>query len=364
MVRERVTPKTGFAHGVPEAALGAVCLRCLIEMGRETWLTDPQPTGSLSTVATPGSIRSATSNSYPAASPSGAFAVAPGIHVCGTCYCLYGRTDRGAQLCRCASSDEHEALAKAARRKNHDGWIRSHELCRCCGASLVDASTKWARWFCGPCLERAVEVNRACGSCVIPIGYHSMVNGVFRYVNRCKTLPGATAFADQLNAFFRESGSVWEWGLTVIARHWARAGLPPGTAVPVDTYLTAVDAAGVDCQALFDELVAARGIPSNWPDFAAIPLELILREADSDGTLEAFEEIVWTYPDGEDNFAELRLSIAPHRGGWEWAVTVDAEAAGENGGVLATGANDELRRAKSDGEAAAQRLIDERGAGA
>jgi len=80
------------------------------------------------------------------------------------------------------------------------------------------------------------------------------VNGVFFPGNRMKTLPGATAVADELNAFFRESGGVWEWGRGVVERQWQRAGLQPGESVLVEDYLQAVWAKGVDKEALFDEL--------------------------------------------------------------------------------------------------------------
>jgi hypothetical protein len=63
---------------------------------------------------------------------------------------------------------------------------------------------------------------------VIPAGRHSIVNGIFFPGNRCRTLSGATAVADQLNSFFREYGGVWEWGRGVVERQWKEAGLPLG----------------------------------------------------------------------------------------------------------------------------------------
>jgi hypothetical protein len=85
--------------------------------------------------------------------------------------------------------------------------------------------------------------------------------------------------ADQLNAFFRETGSVWEWGQGVVERQWQRAGLSPGQDVPVDDYLKAVWLRRVDKAALFEELAAARGVPSRyWPKSNAIKLYLEWRE--------------------------------------------------------------------------------------
>jgi hypothetical protein len=96
--------------------------------------------------------------------------------------------------------------------------------------------------------------------------------------NRCRTLTGATGVADEFNAFMREACSMGEWAKRVVARHWRDEGLPVGQHVTVDDYLNAIWARGVDKEALFDELVATRGISPHWRDFETIPLEMIWRE--------------------------------------------------------------------------------------
>lgn len=200
------------------------------------------------------------------------------LQICGTCFTLHGGEGANRQLCHCASTEEHRALSEASYEANRTYWHYVAEICHCCGAEVVDASHKFSVWFCSGCLPRVRRLNLACGRCAIPIGRHSLVNGVFVHSNRCRTLTGAGGVADEFNAFMRETCSMGEWAKRVVARHWRDAGLPVGQHITVDDYLNAIWARGVDKEALFEELVATRGISPHWRDLETIPLEMIWRE--------------------------------------------------------------------------------------
>jgi hypothetical protein len=278
--------------------------------------------------------------------------------VCHACFGLYGQSGNRRQLCSCSSPEEHRALADARYQIAGTYWTRLAAICFCCGAQLLNADHKFALWFCGGCLDRAREVNEACGRCAIPIGWHSIVNGVFIPGNRCKTLIGATGAADELGAFFRESADIHEWSKQVIERHWRSAGLPLDQDVPVDDYLSAVIAMDPVTSTLFDELVEARGIPPHWHELEAIPLELVWEEETEDGrSFQAYEEIVWRYPDGEDEFADLTLRVASAGDGWVWEVLLDEEVAGEGDPLLAHGVASTVDDAKRECDAMALHLI-------
>lgn len=195
------------------------------------------------------------------------------LTLCARCFQLYGERGGIRQLCHCASSEELEAASESAFRIKGSYWRRIEEICRCCGVEAVDTSHKFCHWFCDDCRARVREVNFAFGSCVIPVGWHSVVNGVFFRSDRAGVRSSLEAFADQLDAFFREAGDTWRWGCLVIARHWDAAGLLPGEDVSLDSYLDAVAVLDVDKPALFDELVSARGIPPHWRTFADAPPE-------------------------------------------------------------------------------------------
>ncbi len=53
------------------------------------------------------------------------------------------------------------------------------ELCRGCAAATIPSGSKWSVLFCDACKERVVAYNRAAGGCAIPIGRHSLMNGIF-----------------------------------------------------------------------------------------------------------------------------------------------------------------------------------------
>lgn len=189
-----------------------------------------------------------------------------GLLVCGSCFGLRGELHLRRQLCSCATKEEYDALAEARFARDGTYWTRVAELCRCCGAELVDARHKFALWFCRACFSRARAVNVACGRCAIPVGWHSIVNAVFINSERAKSRSGASVEADQLNAFFRETGTVWDWGQNVVERQWQRAGLAAGHDVSVNAYLKAVRGQQVDKASWFKELAGARGVPSSyWP---------------------------------------------------------------------------------------------------
>lgn len=186
------------------------------------------------------------------------------MSVCGDCFGVFGTFGNDRQLCSCSSPEEHDTLAKENYANKQTYWSHVAEICRCCGSELLEARHKFALWFCPACLGYARGVNEDFGSCVVPVGWHTIVNGVFANSRMCSTPEGARAFSDQMSAFFRESGSVWEWGLDVIERHWKRANLPDGGAVSVDEYLCAIGAKSVSKNDCFKKLAIARGVPRDW----------------------------------------------------------------------------------------------------
>jgi len=278
------------------------------------------------------------------------------LRVCGSCFVLNGGTGTRRQLCHCVPEEEHRALAESALRERGTSWHHVGEICRCRGAEVVDAQTKYEKWFCPRCLRFADETNRACGRCAVPVGLHSIVNGVYASSNSCETRLGAAVAADQLDAFFRESGGVWGWGRRVVERQWRRAGLPHGHDIAIGDYLEAVWANDVDKASLFDELAAARGIHT---EFGVVPLDAVWHTTEDGRSLEAFERIVWGYPDGVEEYAGLWLrAVSDGEGTWSWGVTIEEDAVGEGDPVLGRGVASTQKQATSDCETAARRLID------
>lgn len=52
------------------------------------------------------------------------------------------------------------------------------DLCWCCGQALIPTGSRWSTFFCPTCKQYVFELNEAAGSCLIPIGRHSIANGI------------------------------------------------------------------------------------------------------------------------------------------------------------------------------------------
>jgi hypothetical protein len=282
------------------------------------------------------------------------------LRVCGRCFTLFAGEGVDRELCFCAPLEERRAFYDAMTEATGDAWRKHYELCRCCASGIVSANDRYARWFCAFCLKRADHVNRACGYCAIPVGGHSIVNGVYGSAKSCRTRGGATAVADQLNTFFKASGSVWDWGVQVTERQWRHAGLPSNEVVTADAYLEAVLAKGLDPELLFKELAVARGVPVHClpQQRIDIPLNATWRFAKPPSDFAAREMILWEHPDGEIEYAPLRLLVSGDwQEGWTWSVSVDELAAGSDDPVLAAGRTEQPAIAQEQCEEAALQLI-------
>lgn len=159
--------------------------------------------------------------------------------LCGTCHSLQGGPigrvgpAEVRQLCHCATADEHAAQPRIG---DHNTKL---ELCRCCAVEALPSGSRWSGWFCGECKPRVTTLNRRSGRCVVPIGRHSLMNGVFFD-------PGADdavrAFADQVTTLFAEMGGTEAWARSAVRLNLATAGLPVDEDIDLDTYLAAVAA--------------------------------------------------------------------------------------------------------------------------
>ena len=260
---------------------------------------------------------------------------ASGLFVCGACFSVRGESAGRRQLCRCASAEEHEALEEETLARDGTRWTYIVGLCRCCGAEGLNASHKFTHWFCYSCYNRVAGLNRLYRSCVIAVGAHSIVNGVFFAVPKKPGVITFTPIADQIGAFFRESGGVWERGRAVIERHWRAAGLPVGAPVPLEDYLTAVQALHVDKWQLFSELASACGVPEDVLSPSSPAPSFVWSWPDPD----SFEVVVPLA--GEDERedgkrASARLRIRNKDGSWHWRVTLERRGS-RRAGLLAAG---------------------------
>lgn len=171
--------------------------------------------------------------------------------VCGTCHALRGPIGSvGAvevrQLCDCAAQEERAAQPRLGDHNT------AFELCRCCGTEALTSGSRWSVWFCQECKDRVRALNQRSGRCVVPIGRHSLMNGV-------SFDPGADessrAFADQLKTLFDAMGGTEGWARAVVCLNLGAAGLPSDDDIGLDSYLDTVARLAPVKEQRFNEMV-------------------------------------------------------------------------------------------------------------
>ena len=173
-----------------------------------------------------------------------AFGLAEDAEICPACFALRGlmilndRPPTARQLCDCEIA-ELIARGEEVPRYGHDLHIVA-ELCRCCGLELLSSGSRWSKWFCKQRLESVRHLNESFGACMIPIGWHSLMNGTFLRADRARGQAAQIAFFDQLTAFFGQADKVKSWGRDVTSENIAAVGLEKWDPIPLRAYLRKV----------------------------------------------------------------------------------------------------------------------------
>lgn len=128
------------------------------------------------------------------------------LQLCVACSGLRGPYNGFDNLCRCDRDiwDRHPIPRCGDLSNNVD-------FCRSCLSAVAPGCSRWTSYYCDKCRPHVVALNRLAGRCVVPIGPHSMMNGVSHATNGRQVLDAqASAFADQLSTLFRNQTSLHE----------------------------------------------------------------------------------------------------------------------------------------------------------
>ena len=82
------------------------------------------------------------------------------------------------------------------------------DVCQSCISTLAPGSSRWTLYHCRECMLAVAGLNRLAGRCVVPIGPHSIMNGVFAVASPPPTEAQVVSFVDQLGALFRHQESL------------------------------------------------------------------------------------------------------------------------------------------------------------
>jgi hypothetical protein len=172
--------------------------------------------------------------------------------ICGRCHAVRGGpigTVDGVtvwQRCDCVPA---EGLPTQPRVGDFNTEI---ELCRACGLVPLRSGSRWSAWFCEPCLRLARTLNERVGRCVVPIGRHSLMNGVSGHNRSSEEIE---FFAGRLSNLFEAMAAIRPWARTVVRENLVAAGQPDDVDLDLSTYLASVYAFSTS-EVRFAEMVA------------------------------------------------------------------------------------------------------------
>jgi hypothetical protein len=175
------------------------------------------------------------------------------------------------QLCSCASDEEWRAQPRWGGDFN-----TVVELCNCCGGVALSSGSRWSPLLCDRCFARVRALNELAGRCVVPIGRHSLMNGVSMPVRDYENDAVFTAFADQLNAFLEQSIEFGRRAREVVLTNLALLGYEPGRDMRLNEYLRAARRSRkLSSKSMFRSLLTSL-IPSGEAEQARVTLDALV----------------------------------------------------------------------------------------
>ena len=172
------------------------------------------------------------------------------MKICTTCNELYGYTVDNEKIlyqeCRCKDKTDTPMIKGDWSRFDYE-TIR--ELCYCCGRQMIRCGSKYSRFHCDACHEQIVSLNKRCGVTVIPIGRHSVMNGVFMDNTVQRNEKEVARFCTKLNRVFSKIDRACMWKKHIVSENIKKAGFTDGLDVEVEDYLQKVSLLPHDCVA-------------------------------------------------------------------------------------------------------------------
>ncbi|MDD4230900.1 MAG: hypothetical protein PHG45_05925 [Dehalococcoidales bacterium] len=130
------------------------------------------------------------------------------LSVCRKCFQLTGRTtlDDGQEVeqkCGCVGPGQ-----KKWQLNFPDGYSpvfdfnKAYEMCYCCGLAVIRSGSRWSIFYCDDCKTKILKLNKLLGGTLIPIGRHSLMNGVGLSAKGAKDKSRIKAFSKSLTGLF------------------------------------------------------------------------------------------------------------------------------------------------------------------
>lgn len=101
------------------------------------------------------------------------------------------------------------------------------ELCNVCGLETIRGGSRWHRLLCTRCMRDVQDLNRAAGRLVVPIGIHSIMNGIGVKGTDAQDPDKLAAFTAQFNEMNVGIEGLRDYGTAMILERCRQFGLRP-----------------------------------------------------------------------------------------------------------------------------------------
>jgi ADP-ribosylglycohydrolase len=193
------------------------------------------------------------------------------MKVCSKCYKIYGfwncrqefvgnyswMTDEVFyQKCKWTCEDYNKKTDMPGKEINQEKWLRFdfNELvtfCYCCGQVLLKSGSRWSVWFCDDCKKKVWELNKQLQRAVIPIGRHSIMNGVWLKNDAINNPEAIKEFVTKVSKMSANSDELLQWYSRRLSDNFKVLGC--GSDAFLNDYLTKIEVA-VDKSGAFKEM--------------------------------------------------------------------------------------------------------------
>jgi hypothetical protein len=155
------------------------------------------------------------------------------MEICRECFALRGPffdAHNGCERVQRCGCERREPLWNAF------DYNCAAELCQCCAWRILRSGSKWSAFFCGPCGGPIRAYNQAAGVAVVPIGRHSIMNGIALSGENGKSRRARSAFVRALPDWIDRTSRLWRYHRAHVARIVGSIDAT-GTTLPLSQYI-------------------------------------------------------------------------------------------------------------------------------
>ncbi|RIK10935.1 MAG: hypothetical protein DCC49_01630 [Acidobacteria bacterium] len=151
--------------------------------------------------------------------------------ICSTCYELYSKSRGNDAVWRCScrgGSYEGRRQWYIERYGSAPDIMETWSLCCLCAQDLTFGVSRWSWLVCQPCREAVTKFHESVGAFLIPIGAHSLMNGVGLQSGANIDNEAIRRFTKAIRSLSIRWTLMLDWRRIALVRNLEAAGAHPG----------------------------------------------------------------------------------------------------------------------------------------